>query len=96
MTRLTVFAEIESKDGKDGIIKDELIKLLEETKRKEGCVLSDLKQDDKNPNVFKFYEQWSSRELWQDNKNSECLQEYINKTNDSTKSFIMNEMTILI
>jgi len=96
MTQLTVFANIESKIDKSDFLKEELTKLLNATKKVKGCTQSRLDQDKDNPNLFKFYECWDSRESWQDHKNNESLEEFLNKTETSTKSFMLNEMTILI
>ena len=96
MTKLTIFANIEAKEDQADFIKEELVKLLDSTRNRDGCIQSRLEQDNVDPKLFKFYEQWESREKWQNNRNTESLNDYLEKTEEYTKSFMLNEMTIVI
>lgn len=96
MTKLTIFANIEAKENQADFIKEELVKLLDSTRNRDGCIQSRLEQDNADPKLFKFYEQWESREKWQNNRNTESLNDYLEKTEEYTKSFMLNEMTIVI
>ena len=58
-----------------------------------GCIQYDLHQDNDNPTVFLFYENWESREKWQQHMNNSHLTQYLKVTEDAVASFTLNEMT---
>ncbi len=89
---LTIVARIESKPDKTGLVKSALLKLIEPTRKEEGCLQYDLHQDNENPDVFVFYENWESRELWQTHMNNDHLKTYMEETDGSVASFTLNEM----
>jgi len=90
---LTIVARIEANPDKVEFVKAELLKLLEPTVKEAGCIQYDLHQDNENPAVFVFYENWESRELWQEHMNNTHLAEYMNATEGTVASFTLNEMT---
>lgn len=59
---LTVVAEMQAKPGKEEQLKAELLKLVEPTRKEDGCVQYDLHVATDNPGRFVFYENWTSRE----------------------------------
>ncbi len=93
--QLTIIARILAKDGKRDLIRSELIKLIDITKAEEGCINYDLHQDNENPNLFLFYENWENRELWQQHMGKEHLTEYIKATDGAVEEFTLNEMTVI-
>jgi quinol monooxygenase YgiN len=58
---LTVVAEMYAKPGKEEELKQELLKLVEPTRKEEGCVQYDLHVANDDPRRFVFYENWTSR-----------------------------------
>ena len=90
---LTIVARIEANSDKIEFIKGELEKLIEPTLKEEGCIQYDLHQDNDNPAIFLFYENWESRELWQQHMNNAHLAAYMAATEGSVASFTLNEMT---
>ncbi|MBT5924989.1 MAG: antibiotic biosynthesis monooxygenase [Verrucomicrobia bacterium] len=90
---LTIVAKIEAKSDKIELVKTELQKLVEPTLNEAGCVQYDLHQDNQNPAVFLFFENWENRELWQDHMNNTHLAEYVKATDGAIASFTLNEMT---
>lgn len=90
---LTIVARIEANTDKIELVKAELIKLVEPTLQEAGCIQYDLHQDNENPAVFLFYENWESRELWQAHMNNSHLADYVKATEGSVASFTLNEMT---
>lgn len=92
-TTLTVVARIEAKPDKIELIKAELLKLVGITLEETGCIQYDLHQDNDNPAVFMFYENWESREIWQQHMNHPCIAEYMKATEGAVVSFTINEMT---
>ena len=92
---LTIVARIEANTGKVDLVKAELLKLIPITREESGCIQYDLHQDNDNPAVFLFYENWESRELWQTHMNNTHLTEYMTATEGAVASFTLNEMTKL-
>ena len=90
---LTIVARIEAKADKVDLVKTELLKLIEPTRKEKGCIQYDLHQDDSNPELFIFFENWENRELLQDHMNSDHLKAYVQATEGSVASFTLNEMT---
>jgi len=90
---LTIVARIEAKTDKVDLVKSELLKLIEPTRKEKGCIQYDLHQDDSNPELFIFFENWENRELLQDHMNSDHLKAYVQATEGSVASFTLNEMT---
>lgn len=77
---LTIVAKIEAHNDKVEFVKAELLKLIEPTLKEAGCIQYDLHQDNEDPSVFVFYEQWESRELLQAHLNSPHLIGYVKGT----------------
>ena len=95
MSKLTIVANIKAKTDKIDLVKAELEKLIDITRAEEGCLQYDLHQDNENPAHFMFYENWESRELWQEHMNNTHLAEYMKATEGAVASFTLNEMTKL-
>lgn len=92
---LTIVARIQAKEDKVELVKSELIKLIEPTRAEKGCIQYDLHQDNDNPAVFIFYENWESRTLWQDHMKNNHLAAYAHATKGAVVAFDLNEMTII-
>ena len=90
---LTIVARILAKNDRRDLVKSELLKLITATRVEEGCINYDLHQDNKNPNLFMFYENWKSRDLWQQHMRNTHLVEYMNATDGAIADFALNEMT---
>ncbi|OZS41487.1 putative quinol monooxygenase [Photobacterium sanguinicancri] len=90
---LTIIANIIAKDDKIDLVKSELIKLINTTRAEEGCINYDLHQDNEKPAHFTFYENWTSRELWQTHMANNHLADYMAATEGAVVSFTLNEMT---
>lgn len=90
---LTIVARIEAKPEYIERVKAELTKLIEPTLQEKGCLQYDLHQDNDNPAVFLFYENWESRELWQVHMQSPHLQGYMAATDGAVAEFTLNEMS---
>lgn len=90
---LTIIGKIEANEDKIEFVKAELLKLIPTTLKETGCLQYDLHQDNDNPAVFLFYENWESRELWQQHMNNTHLKAYIQATEGAVASFTLNEMT---
>ena len=91
-TKLTVMARILAKEEKRDFVKSELLKLLEITRAEEGCINYNLHQDIENPNLFVFYENWTSKELLNKHLKNQHLVNYVKNTEGSVDEFILNEL----
>ena len=95
MANLTIVAKIEAAEGRADFIKEELMKLINITREEEGCIQYDLHQDNENPGIFLFFENWASKELWQTHMDNDHLKAYIAATEGAVTSFVVNEMTLV-
>lgn len=93
--KLTVVAKILAKTGKKELVKTELLKLIDVTRAEKGCINYDLHQDNENENLFLFYENWESRELWQIHMQNAHLSDYVKATEGAVDEFTLSEMTII-
>ncbi|MDW7692953.1 putative quinol monooxygenase [Flammeovirgaceae bacterium SG7u.111] len=91
--KLTIVARILAKAEKRALVKSELLKLIEVTRAEEGCINYDLHQDNENENLFLFFENWESKELWQKHMENTHLAEYVKATDGAVEEFVLNEMT---
>lgn len=91
--KLTIVARILAKPEKRELVKKELLKLIDITRAEKGCINYNLHQDNEDENLFLFFENWESRELWQTHMNNTHLAEYMKATDGAVVEFILNEMT---
>jgi quinol monooxygenase YgiN len=69
-TKVSVFAYIHAKPGKEEATKQALLALVAPTRAEEGCLNYDLHQSPADRTKFIFYENWTSRELLEKHLNS--------------------------
>jgi len=93
MGNLTIVASITARADQVEFVKSELFKLVEKTRAEEGCVQYDLHQDNHHPQQFLFFENWTTRELWQAHIASQHIADYKAATADAIESVIISEMT---
>lgn len=93
--KLTIVAKIIAKDAHRDLVKSELLKLIDATRAEKGCINYDLHQDNTNNNVFLFYENWESRDLWQQHMGNTHLANYAKATDGAVAEFTLNEMTVI-
>ncbi len=93
--QLTIVARILAKEEKRDLVKSELLKLIPITRAEAGCINYDLHQDNENPNLFLFDENWESRGLWQQHMNNKHLADYIKATDGAVEEFTVRQMTII-
>lgn len=91
--KLTIIAKILAKAEKRELVKTELLKLIDITRAEKGCINYELHQDNENPNLFLFHENWENRELWQIHMNNKHLIDYMKATDGAVEDFVLNEMT---
>ncbi|WP_028116607.1 putative quinol monooxygenase [Ferrimonas senticii] len=93
MSQLTIVANIVAKPEHIELVKTELQKLIAITRAEAGCINYDLHQNNDNPAHFLFFENWQSRELWQQHMGNQHLQDYLAATDGCVAEFTVNEMT---
>ena len=74
---VTVIAIATAKDGKEAELKAELTKLVEPSRKDEGCIGYVLHQSIESGGEFMFYEKWESKELLQQHIGNEPLQNFM-------------------
>ena len=92
MSKLTIVANITSKADKIDLVKAELEKLITPTRTEKGFLQYDLHQDNENPAHFMFYENWESRELWQEHMNNQPLKDFSVATDGAVENLTIYEM----
>lgn len=93
MTQLTIVAHIHAAPEQTAHVKSELKKLIPLTLPEKGCLQYDLHQDNDKPNHFMFFENWESRELWQEHMNAPHLAAFMSATEGAITEFVLHEMT---
>jgi quinol monooxygenase YgiN len=93
--QVTIVAKILAKEKKRDFIKSELLKLIAPTRAEEGCINYDLHQDEKNPNLFWFHENWTSRALLEKHLGSAHLAAYVKASEGAMEEFSVHEMTVI-
>ncbi|WP_341503705.1 putative quinol monooxygenase [Gallaecimonas sp. GXIMD4217] len=74
MTVLTCIARLEAKPGFEAKVRAELSKLLEPSRREEGCLNYDMHVVNDAPQVFMFHENWTSEAMLDQHLQSEHIQ----------------------
>ncbi len=90
--KLTIVAKIWAKEGKSELVKEQLLNLIATTKTEEGCIDYDLHQDNEDEHVFLFFENWTTRELWQKHLDNDHIAAFKVATEDAIEKTEMNEM----
>ncbi len=91
--QLTITASILAKPEKREMVRQSLLNLIAPTRKEKGCLNYDLHQDNENPNRFFFYENWESRDLWQNHNASDHIAAHRKATQDAVVEVVIHEMT---
>ncbi len=95
-TQLTIIARIKAESEHTALVRSELTKLIEPTLNEAACINYDLHQDNEDPSLFLFYENWTSRELWLAHMETEHIKAYLAATEGAVESFTVNEMSVIV
>jgi quinol monooxygenase YgiN len=90
---LTIVADIHAEPDKVELVKSELQKLIAPTLEEEGCLQYDLHQDNENPAHFLFFENWESRDLWQNHMSAPHIEAFGPATEGAIAKVDLYEMT---
>ncbi len=77
---LTVIAKLRAKPGQEEILLEACHKLIEPTRKEEGCINYDMFRSTDDPGTFMFYENWESRPLWEQHMKSPHLTAFSSQT----------------
>jgi len=77
--KVTVFALLKAKPGMEETVKQELLALVGPTRKEEGCNNYDLHQSLDHKGQFRFYENWTSKELLERHLESAHVKRFIAK-----------------
>lgn len=91
--QLTITASILAKTDKREFVKQALLKLIPPTLEEEGCLNYDLHQDNENPDLFFFYENWASYDLWQKHLNSPHIKANQTATEGAIESVTIGQLS---
>ena len=85
MTPLTIIAKLKAKPGKEQEVYDACHALLAPTHAEEGCINYDMHRSVEDPAVIIFYENWTTRELWDAHMASPHLTAFSAATQDTVE-----------
>ncbi len=95
MSKLTVIAKIVAKKDFLENVKTELLKVIEPTRQEEGCIEYLLHQDMATPELFVFYEKWSSEGCLEKHMNTDHFKQLVAAIGDITEEVSINRLTQL-
>jgi len=73
---LTLIANIIAKEDSIDIVKQEILKVIPYVRKENGCINYDLHQEINQENMFTLYENWETREAWNDHMKADHLIEF--------------------
>lgn len=96
MSTVTVVAKVTAKTDVIEIVKTELLKMVAPTRQEEGCIEYRLHQDNENPAVFVFYENWMDISCLEQHMNSQHFLKYFAAVSDLIADKIVHKMTEIV
>ena len=86
MTQLTIVAKIKAKPDAQELVYQELQNLTKVTQEEEGCINYDLHRSIEDSSLFVFYENWTSKEVWEKHMQSEHIKGFQKSTGDAIEA----------
>lgn len=93
MATVTVVAKLTAKTDAIEAVKTELLRMIAPTRQEEGCIEYRLHQDNDNPALFVFYENWKSAACVEEHMNSPHFRAYVAAVGDLLADKIVHKMT---
>ena len=93
MSQLTVVAKVVAKKESVESVKGELLKLVAPTRKEEGCIDYNLHQDNDDPALFIFYENWESAASLEKHINSDHYRAYAKSVDGLIAEKAVHKMT---
>jgi quinol monooxygenase YgiN len=95
MSIVTIVAKLVVTNGAADSVKVELLKLIEPTRQEIGCIEYRLHQDNEDPNVFIFYENWESMAHLQQHISSSHYKSYISAVDGLIEEKAVHKMACI-
>lgn len=93
MSIVTVVAKVAAKKESAERVKSELLKLVAPTRKEEGCIEYRLHQDNDDPAVFIFYENWESEACLGRHMTSDHFKAYVSATDGLIEEKVVHKMS---
>lgn len=93
MAYVTVVAKVVAKKDAVENVRTELLKMIAPTRREQGCIEYRLHQDNGDPAVFIFYENWESAACLERHMESEHFKAYVNAVDGLIAEKVVHLMT---
>jgi quinol monooxygenase YgiN len=95
MSKLTIVARIVAKGPSVEDVKLELLKMIEPTRKEGGCLDYYLHQDNENPEVFIFYENWKNEEELNNHMGTDHFKALVAAIGSITEEITIQKLTQL-
>lgn len=93
MQTLTVVATIVAKKDCVESLKNELLRLVAPTRQEEGCIEYRLHQDNENPALFLFYENWADAVFLEKHLTTARFKAYMAAAEDLVEQKTVHKLT---
>lgn len=93
--QLPIIVKFEIEQEHLELVKSELLKILEPTRKEEGCMLYELHEDIENPNILMFYEVWETKEHWMVHDKQEHIEVFRKAVAGKIKKTTFNKLRVL-
>jgi len=91
--KLTVVAKIVAKKESVESVKNEMLKLIEPTRKEQGCIEYNLHQDNEDPAVLVFYETWENRACLDKHMSTDHYKNYVSAVGGLIDEKVVHKMT---
>ncbi len=95
MPKLTVVGKVVAKNESIELVKSELLKLIEPTRKEDGCIEYKLHQDNEAPTVFIFYETWESTDSLEKHMNTDHFKNFVSVVGSLVEEIAIHKMTTI-
>jgi quinol monooxygenase YgiN len=95
VSKLIVVAKVVAMKDSIEVVKAELLKLIAPTRNEEGCSEYSLHQDNEDPALFIFYENWESPACLEQHIKSPHYKKYIAAVDGMIAEKVINKMTAI-
>lgn len=92
---VSIVVKITVKEDAVAVVREQMMNLVAETVKEDGCVEYRLHQDNDKPAVFFFYETWSSQEALQQHLESAHIRAYRTATSGLITDHSLHKLTRL-
>jgi quinol monooxygenase YgiN len=95
MSIVSVVARLTIREDAIETVKDELLKLIQPTRAEEGCLEYRLHQDNADPRVFIFYENWQDMACLERHINTPHYKSYVAAVADAVTEKVVHKLTCI-